>query len=1077
MRRLSTFVLSSVSVAALTASPAFAQAGAPVEATPEVTAETEQAAPASVEPTNAAGQPTSEGEIVVTGSRIRRNNFNTASPVTIVTRDDQVLAGSTGTAETLQSASITSGTSQISSAFLGFLSEGGQGANTVGLRGLGSQRTLVLLNGRRLAPAGVGSQLVAADLNVLPTSIVQRIEVLREGASAVYGSDAIAGVINVITDTKINGVVLDAGTDLPLNLEGGAGRSVRGSITAGKTFDRGYIMGSLEYQQRNGVRFADNPNWRCPRALYKQNGVEVGQVDPATGQLACFAFGPNGSAGSGIASGYGLYGVYFGGPYNNIYTYGRISFRNGDINNTILVNDFFNRPIKEETQLQSTVISPRKTYTAYLSGAYELGALGDAELYGEVLYTRRGSKQRGASQFSIDTLQLDPNIEIYGGTYYATGAPITNYAPPSGVLPNYVASPFFPISFLTQSYANRFNPFIMPDQLQKSSQKVEFWRANGGLRGKLGMGDWEYDANIQASRTRANEKLRNPTVETASNVLMTTVAPAGTPAQFITRALPGQVQAGVNFTCQSNVTAGAYNGGQCVPLNIFDPAILIGGDIPQALYDYLYVPQVQRTRFNQETLSLIFNGTVLELPAGPLKAAVGLEYRHDKIRNVPSADAQAGLLYNRTNEGITAGSDNVKEAYAEFNIPVIRDKPFFHNLELEASGRFTDYKSYGSGFVYRLNGQWSPVEALRFRGSLGTNFRAPNLFEQFVNNQTGFFGGSADPCDSFGSTDPTSNTYINCLAELTPILGSQAAALNFFNASSILVNTTGGRDSLKAEKAKSYGFGGVFTMPRHIADFTFAVDYFHTVVKDEVSTLGLTILNLCYNEDPGTFPGGNYCPYINGRNPLGTAYPGTIISFQNPYLNLSQQVASGIDFNARFATPLFGNFRLIAQGQATRMLHQQLEVFQGSGLFEYNGTLGYPGFGSGPKWTANLDTRIETGPWTFRWGVEYIGRSSAEGLVTQGLYPPNGGTGVPGQPYTEDLVAEAYWEHGVSVRYQMRNFGQITVGVKNLFDEKPPTISDSQDPAGQYFRIANYFGGGPYDYLGRSVFVNITKTF
>ena len=162
------------------------------------------------------------------------------------------------------------------------------------------------------------------------------------------------------------------------------------------------------------------------------------------------------------------------------------------------------------------------------------------------------------------------------------------------------------------------------------------------------------------------------------------------------------------------------------------------------------------------------------------------------------------------------------------------------------------------------------------------------------------------------------------------------------------------------------------------------------------------------------------------------------------------------------------------------MLHQQLEVFAGAGLFEYNGTLGYPGFGSGPKWTASLDSRFETGPFTFRWGIEYIGRQSANKLVDPLRllhYPSNGGTGVAGQPYTEDLVAEAYWEHGVSVQYKLRKLAQLTVGVKNLFDEKPPTISNSQDPNGQYFRIANFFGGGSYDYLGRSVFINLTAQF
>src|SRR3954452_25106316 len=259
MRAVNSLLLSSISIVALTASPAFAQvAAAPVDTTPEKTQEGEATPPSST-PTNAQGAsvPTPQGGIVVTGSRIRRNNFNTPQNIDIITRDDAILAGTRSTTDALQSATVTSGTSQISGSFLGFLSDNGTAANTVGLRGLGSSRTLVLLNGRRLAPAGVGPQLVAADLNVLPTSIVQRVEVLREGASSIYGSDAIAGVINIITDTSINGITVDLFADHPLL---GAGDTKRGSITAGKTFDRGHITAAFEFRRNDGLKIGDNPD-------------------------------------------------------------------------------------------------------------------------------------------------------------------------------------------------------------------------------------------------------------------------------------------------------------------------------------------------------------------------------------------------------------------------------------------------------------------------------------------------------------------------------------------------------------------------------------------------------------------------------------------------------------------------------------------------------------------------------------------------------------------------------------------------------------------------------------------------
>ena len=289
------------------ATPGLAQTPVPVDSTPEKTTEGEQIEPSSTQ-TNAEGQAVSEtpptetgGAIVVTGSRIRRNNFNTPQNIDIITRDDQVLAGTRSTTEALQSGSVTSGTSQISGSFLGFLSDNGQGANTVGLRGLGASRTLVLLNGRRLAPAGVGAQLIAADLNTLPTSAVQRIEILREGASSIYGSDAIAGVINVITDTQINGITVDGYADVP---EIGAGQTLRGSITAGKTFDRGHIMLSVEYRQDKGLTYGSREDTRCQRELaFINGGQEVGQTRPGSSELRCWPFA---RGGYGLAAGYGL---------------------------------------------------------------------------------------------------------------------------------------------------------------------------------------------------------------------------------------------------------------------------------------------------------------------------------------------------------------------------------------------------------------------------------------------------------------------------------------------------------------------------------------------------------------------------------------------------------------------------------------------------------------------------------------------------------------------------------------------------------------------------------------------------
>lgn len=1049
MRSWNALILSSISLTALVASPAFAQAAAPVDTTPQKAQENQKARNAA--PTNAEGQ-TAQGPaaIVVTGSRIRRDNFSTPQNIDIVTRQDQVLAGTRTTAETLQSATITSGTSQISGSFLGFVSEGGQAAETVGLRGLGSSRTLVLLNGRRLAPAGVGNQLIAADLNVLPTAIVQRVEVLREGASSVYGSDAIAGVINIITDTSINGVTVDGFADHPLI---GSGDTLRGSVTAGKTFDRGHITASFEYTQKNGLRLGDRNDTSCPRDLFFVNGQEVGQRDPSTGKLRCFPFQYDGL---GIASGYGTYFNF------NTGTAGRITFPGYATGNPslfgspVVVNNVNLRPSPSPTQLLDHVISPVKTYTGYLNGAYDLGILGDSELYGEALYTRRTSHQDFASQISIDQRQLGYGVQVYGGSY--AGTPLQDFG--------YPVSPFFPTSWANAG-VNYFKPFIVPNKPSWSTQRVDYFRGNAGLRGNLGFSDWRYDANYQVSRTRAVEDVFNINTTRFANALNAVAAPSGTPAQYITTGLPGQTGAGIGYTCASNLTNGAYNGGTCAPLDVYDPQVLLYGNIPDSVYNYIYQRNIDHTAFDQDTAQVVLDGTLFSLPGGSAKGAFGFEHRRDRIEDVPSEAARTGNLYNRASAGITKGSDIVNEGFGEVDLPFFKDRPGLSLLELDASGRYTHYRSYGSDFTYHVTGQWAPVREIRFRANYGTNFRAPNLYEQFVADQTGFYGGSVDPCSDFGQTVPVGSTrYNNCLAALTPILGANAT--NYVDSSSITVTTRGGHGQLKSEHAKTWGFGGVFTMPRRIADFSLAVDYWNITVKDEVSTLGSTILDFCY--DATDFATNKYCSFVGPR--LGAsagAHAGDLTTLDNPYLNVSKQQASGIDFDARFATRLAGG-RFQTQLQATRNLHQKLQVFAGNVNFDYNGTLGYPGFGAGPKWVGSLDTRFTTANnITFRWGVKYIGRQSSEKLVDPFT--------IGGQPVTADLVAEAYWEHGVSVQFQWPNIGQVTFGVNNVFNEKPPTISGYPSSAGQYFRIGNYFGGGDYDYYGRSLFVNVTRTF
>ena len=590
----------------------------------------------------------------------------------------------------------------------------------------------------------------------------------------------------------------------------------------------------------------------------------------------------------------------------------------------------------------------------------------------------------------------------------------------------------------------------------------------------MGLGDWRYDANFQYSQTRASYTVTQITTDHLSKALETTVAPAGTPANLITYAVPGQagyVAGGSNaYTCASNVSGGAIiSGANCVPLNMFDPAILIGGHLPANVSNYLFQQITGHTQYDEEIASLNLDGTLFNLPAGPLRAAFGYEHRRDHINDVPSLEAQNGTLYNYSSAGITTGTDVVNEVYGELEIPILKDTPFFKDLSAGASGRYTHYRSYGSDWTYSFTLTWAPVDVLRFRGNYGTSFRAPDLYEQFVADQTGFYSGGVDPCNGFASTyAPGTTVYNNCLAALTPILGN--GAVNYIANSGPQVITKGGHGLLKAETSTSWGFGAILTLPPSVADLSFSVDYWNIRVKDEVAVLNNLVLDRCY--EATDFPNNQYCALIAPRRPVGDPNPGALSSFDNPYLNVASQKASGIDFDLRYSTG-FARGKFLFRAQATRNLHQIFQLFAEDAPVDYNGTLGEQGAGAGPKWVAKFDVdyTFPSDAIRLHYGLKYVGKQDSTDLI--GPYVAGLGLGA----VNTDFVAEEYFEHQVSIQFKIQDLGQLTIGVDNLTNSHPPVVSQIPVSNGLYTRVGNYFNSSNYDLYGRSVYVNITRTF
>ena len=951
-------------------------------------------------------------EIIVTGSRLPRSTFNSPSPITVITRNDTTVAGFNSTTEILQSTSVTAGARQIDNSFTGFITDGGPGANTLSLRSLGAARTLVLLNGRRLAPSGTSGSVVSVDLNVLPNAIVERIEILKDGASSIYGSDAIAGVVNIITDRKTKGLTLDGGVSVP---EVGEGVTKRIAAVFGYNSDRLNVSGSVEYYNRDILTFGAHDYLRCQteyiRSAPGQPLDSGGYFDPRTGKPKCYPSGATGLSGVTVNTiGTSTRAGAAGGPGNPaIGSFNRFRVNPGAggsvpgfegvngggstaLGNRDLVNEkFFNR----------SLISPTTNYSGYLQAEFALHALGDAKIYADGLFTRRSSTQPTFFQAIID---------------YRVGSPL---------IPSVLA--FSNIGATDQSGGFNVGVRVFTSRNYESSQSVDYMRIGGGIRGNLGIRDWTYDFYAGRSFTNGKYSLQ----------------------QMITSRLI-QSQA---------IVANGSGGYNCVDTSngcVAAPALtadVINGNIPQSFLNFV-APEVEgTTKFGETTFSAQFAGSLFTLPGGDVGLALGAEYRKQRIDDRPPIEQQTGQLYSYSTAGITQGKDAVKEVFGEIEFPLLRDVPFFNTLTLNGSGRYTDYDSYGSGWTYKVGGVWSPVKAILFRGTYGTSYRAPALSEQFQSPTAGFLSNTVDPCYQYGLKSPTSTIYKNCQTAGIPTNYGNGNAGDPLG-QNVRVLTTGGAGSgLAAETSKNWTVGTVLQppLPTALGKLEFAVDYFNIQVDNGVAQFGGgNIISSCYNDPAfaaGT-NGGELCGLITREASSGTnPYRATVT---NAFINIATNKVRGLDFNLRYVVPIAGGSLRLNVG-ATRYVEQSSRINPLDALDDDNGEIFYP------KWTGTFDANYSIDNVSFYYGLNWVGKMDSFEAVGE---DPNNSI--------YQFATPNYFTHSASIRLTSGEFA-FTVGVRNFTDKKPPQIS------GYVFnRLGNAPLYSGYDFVGRTVFANVT---
>ncbi|GLR46296.1 TonB-dependent receptor [Sphingomonas astaxanthinifaciens DSM 22298] len=988
---------------------------------------------------------TKEGEIVVTGSRIRRPNIESPVPVTSLTAEELTSSGDVNVGDALNDLpSIRSTYSQANSTrFIGTT-----GLNLLDLRGLGVTRTLVLVNGRRHVTASPGDFLV--DVNTIPTDLIDRVDVITGGSSAVYGSDAVAGVVNFVLKNNYEGITLRG--------QGGVSdRKDRGiytlSLTAGKNFldDRLNVAGNLEYVKANPLYFRDRDfltgaySGRCQfntaefttgespfgsdgipdqqffcgvRNTAISNGGTLTAVAPAGGCTSAI-YAPGGSAAAlGAARCYNP-----GTPLGQVKV---LNFnRNGDLITQTPLFDF--RPYGSgnyipvpgqdapgATLRDTGQIAPGlDRYTANILTSFEVSPAFQPFFEGKYVYVK--GLQEGQPSFFQSSFPA----------FFGAGRGIR------------CDNPFLDAADITalQAVGRCAGGATSTETLALGRFNIDFggrselvkrktYRVVGGVRGDFN-DDWNYEVAVNYGRVRINTTQRNNLI---------TFDLDGNPDGFLlatdaVRNAAGQIVCRVN---QTTVTRP-----DCVPINVFG-----FGAPSQAALDFVQTDDTfvkyGASEFNVVgyvggDLSQLF-----ELPGGPIRFVVGGEYRREKAFYYADPLSQAGGTFFNAFQPFNPPLFKVKEAFGEIEAPLLKDLPFAHELTVSAAGRISDYNTTaGTTKAYNLNGVWAPVRDLRFRANYSKSVRVPtlsDLYAPFSQN----FAFLADPCDVLNIGSPGTNRYTNCQ--------NQGIPLGFINAPARSQTTeisSGGNPLLTAETGKSLTLGGVFT-PRFIPGFNLSVDYYRIRVNNLIATLGgQTILNLCYD-----LPQPNqYCGLIFPRNPDFTFASPALISGG---VNYAKQKADGIDVEVGYRKQWTPDFRTDSRLIATYVLKRENYTsptnpqFASQQLFNLGD----------PELAANFATTFTYKNFDLRYSVNYVGRQIIGAY--ENYYSFQGR-----DPTNADLTAEVWyperWIQNLRLNVRVNKKYSFYTGVDNFTDQLPPLGlignegGNGFDPIGRYW--------------------------
>lgn len=992
-----------IMASALIASPAYAQQDD--EAEPAVT-------------TTADAEPAAEGEtIVVTGSRIQRSDLTSTSPLAVVQDEEFKLSGAVNVEQVINTLpQVVPGTTSFSN-------NPGGGVATLNLRGLGSARNLVLVNGRRYIFFDA-NQVV--DLNTIPQFLLDSVDVVTGGASAVYGSDALAGVINFKLRDDLNGLI--AGGQYGITDEGdGARYNAYVAIGSDLADGRGNVTAYAEYYKREDI-FARDRSFSQFSLGDGDNGlVPLGSAGVPQGRMVApgtLAIGQGASCGGAeqpprndgcyaIAEGtnYPGAGAFFGSPgastpYNSAtdsYNYAPTNY----------------------------LMVPQERYTIGGYGSYEVAD--DITAYAEVAFINNRVENELAAtpltqnvNFELDAIQGLVSPEDFAQLQLIAQrqqAAIAAAADPNCQLndanqPEPCANPFG-----EQVTGSTTIGALQPGQVRLgvntrttsiASRNVtderNAFRVLAGFRGNL-TDTLQYDAYYSYSRTRN-----------------------------------GSIQEG-------NVSRSAFTrlaaDGTC---NVFGEALL-SPECVNAISILAQNTEVSTLQVAQGSISgpLFTSGWATD----PVAFAAGVEYRKMSAEFIPDTALASGDVVGFNAGQPTAGSYSAKEVFGELRVPIIQNG-FVDRLELSGGARYSDYslEAVGGVWAYFAGAEFAPIPDITFRGQYQRAVRAPNVQELFGGQSVGF-PAATDPC---ALSDAATNATLRALCIATGVPASNVGQ-DFLQPNAQIQGAFGGNADLQEEVADTFTVG-VVLRPSFIPGLNVTVDYYDIEIDQAIATYGggvNNILNICYNiyQDANS----EACGLISRDSQGVISGPPFVVTALNA--NLAQLTTSGIDFQVDYSLPLgasltgngdsrlgfyfLGNYS--DENNFTPSVDLPDEVVECAGKFGLN--CGNPT----PKWKWSSRLSWIDGPLTTTVRWRHTGKVSDDDDTTDYIVEEIG----------------AYDVFDLAFGFEVNENFTLTMGVNNLFDKMPPIIGDNQEQTNTY--------PGVYDVLGRDYFVSVGMTF